>query len=61
MIKDHLPERKFKKSELHLIQGLVPKEIVDEVVRIKKETGWTWDAILTAYCKDFIKEFQKKE
>jgi hypothetical protein len=55
-VKEYLP-KKYGKNQLQLIQGLVPKKIVEEVMRIKKDTGWTWDELLTAFCKSFIKEF----
>jgi hypothetical protein len=56
MIKDYL-QKKDKPRDTQLIQGLVPKELVSEVKRIKDECGWSWDEILTAFCKDFTNEF----
>jgi hypothetical protein len=54
-MKEHLPPK--TKPETFLIQGRVPKEIYEMVVTIKSGTDWTWDDILTAFCKEFIKEF----
>lgn len=56
MIKKQLPPIASKKRVL--VQALVSKDIVDEVKAIKKGTGWTWDQIITVYCKDFIKEMK---
>jgi hypothetical protein len=57
-MKEHLPDKSKKMS---LIQGQVPEELYETVKQIKRETGWTWDELLTAFCKDFIKEFSIQE
>lgn len=58
MIDEHLPPPRVPREGRRLAQGYVPAGDKDEVNRIRKVVGHSWDEIVTAACREYIKRFE---